>query len=249
MYVFFLDIDGTICAGQQVSCAVTDAIVRARKAGHKVFINTARAFVGMPAQVYDLPVDGFVNSFGLEVAVGGKFIHRKFIPKERVLEIAQYAFDNQVKMLFEGETRIFIHCEKEGALNPRDMSEFKQMLGDAGICKFILLGARKDEDKARFSQEFNFFAGEGIAKGYNKARGIEIVQAHYAVPREDVVAIGDSDPDMDMVRYAGIGISMGNGTEHLKDCAEYITLSVLEDGVAYAIDRLLMHDLEALKKP
>ena len=45
MYAFFLDIDGTLFDGERVSDRVIDAINKARSLGHKVFINTARAYV------------------------------------------------------------------------------------------------------------------------------------------------------------------------------------------------------------
>jgi hydroxymethylpyrimidine pyrophosphatase-like HAD family hydrolase len=50
-----------------------------------------------------------------------------------------------------------------------------------------------------------------------------------------------------MVTYAGIGISMGNGTPNLKACAKYVTKSYVEFGVAYAIDLMLNGKLDMLK--
>ena len=248
MYAFFLDIDGTIYDGKQVAGEVIDAISRARAAGHKVFINTARAYIGMPEQVYKLPVDGFVNSFGLDVFADGRFIHRNFISRERVVKIAKYAFDNELKLYFEGEIRIDINQEYEGGLSPRNIDEFETMLGENSMCKFVLVDGVTDADKAAFSADFNFYGTETIAKGYSKTRGIQIVEKHYGISREDTVAIGDTDPDFDMVSYAGIGISMGNGTPKLKECAKYVTKPFWEFGVAYAIDRLLEGDLAALEK-
>lgn len=72
MYAFFLDIDGTIYDGNRIAQEVTDAIARARAAGHKVFINTARAYIGLPPEVTVLPVDGFICAFGLEIFADGK---------------------------------------------------------------------------------------------------------------------------------------------------------------------------------
>ena len=248
MYLFFLDIDGTIYDGERVADEVIDAITRARDAGHKVFINTARAYVGMPEQVYGLPVDGYVNSFGLEVCADGRFIHRNFIPRRRVLEIAKYAFDSGTKLYFEGEVRIDINQKREGGLCPASITEFDQMLGESGVCKFVFADNPTDADITAFSSEFHFNGREAIAKGYSKTRGIQIVEEHYGTSRENTVAIGDTDPDIDMVNYAGIGISMGNGTPNLKACAKYVTKPFWKFGVAYAIDRLLEGDLEALKK-
>ena len=247
MYTFFLDIDGTIFDGNRVADEVIDAIIRARKMGHKVFINTARAYLGMPEQVYGLPVDGFVNSFGLEVCVGGKFIHRKFIPRPQVMKIAKYAFDSGTRLYFEGEIRIDVNQEFERALCPKSIDEFDRMLGESGVCKFVLPDKPTDADVEAFSADFDFFGIEAIAKGYSTARGIQIVEEYYGTSRESTVAIGDTDPDIDMVKYAGIGISMGNGTPNLKACAEYVTKPFWNFGVAYAIDRLLEGNLDALR--
>lgn len=239
MYIFFLDIDGTIYDGRQVAQEVIDAITRAREAGHMIFVNTARAYIGMPDQVYDLPVNGWVNAFGLEIFADGRFIHRKFIPRKRVLEIAEYAFEKGVALYFEGEIRLDLNCERDGRLNPKNMGEFERMLGENRVCKFALPDGLTDADRAAFSADFDFYDIEVITKGYSKARGMQIVQEYYGVSRENTVAIGDTDSDIDMVNYAGIGIAMGNGTPRLKACANFVTKTLEAHGVAYAIDCLL----------
>ena len=248
MYSFFLDIDGTIFDGTRVADEVIDAMIRAREAGHKVFINTARAYVGMPEQVYGLPVDGFVNSYGLEVFADGKFIYRHSIPRERVIEIAKYAFENEIKMYFEGEIRIDINNYHEGGLNPADIVEFEQMLGKHQMSKLVLCDRPTDADKALLGEEFDFYGIEVIAKGFRKSRGIKTVEDYFGLPHENTVAIGDTDSDIDMIQYAGVGISMGNGTPKLKASAKYVTKSYKEFGVAYAIDRLLEGDVMSLEK-
>ena len=238
MYAFFLDIDGTIYDGKQVSQTVIDAITAARKAGHKVFINTARAYIGMPREIYDLPVDGWIGSLGLEVFADGKFIHRHFIPRQRVLEIAEYAFENKIRLYFEGEIRLDLNNHRPGSLNPQNIAQFRSMLGSSRVCKFSLVDGATDRDKAAFSADFDFFDIEVIAKDHSKTRGIQIIQEYYGISQKDTVAIGDSDTDIDMVSYAGIGISMGDGTPKLKACADYITGSLEEHGAACAINRL-----------
>lgn len=248
MYVFFLDIDGTIYGGKPISAAVTGAIARAREAGHKVFINTARAYIGMPHEIYELDVDGYVNSFGLEVYADGGFIHRNFIPHERALKIAEYAFDNNVKMYFEGEIRIDINRTREGGLCPQNIHEFEEMLNRGHVCKFVIDGGPDEHDRTVFGEDYDFFCNEAVPKGYSKSHGIRIVEDHYGVPHENTVAIGDTDPDIDMVTYAGIGIAMGNGTKNLKNSARYVTKPFWDDGVAYAIDCLLDDELNALEK-
>lgn len=248
MYAFFLDIDGTIYDGKQVSGEVIDAIVRAKSAGHMVFMNTARAYIGMPEEVYALPVDGWVCSFGLEVFAQGRFIHRKYLPRLQVLEVAKYAFDHRKKLYFEGEIRLDLNCERRGSLNPKNMDEFETMLGQNRVCKFALPDGVTEADRSAFSADFDFYDIETIAKGYSKTRGIQIIQEHYGITRENTVAIGDSDSDWDMISYAGIGIAMGNGTPSLKARAKYVTKTMEEQGVAYAIDCLLAGDVRGIEK-
>ena len=42
-------------------------------------------------------------------------------------------------------------------------------------------------------------------------------------------------------QFAGYGVAMGNATEHLKSIADYVTKSNDEDGVAYAIENILLN--------
>ena len=246
MYAFFLDIDGTIYDGNRIAQEVTDAIARARAAGHKVFINTARAYIGLPREVFAFPVDGFICSFGLEIFADGKFLHRKFLPKETVLAAAQYAFDHHVPLYFEGETRLDLNRRWESSFHPKNLAEFEQMLGDHRLCKFSLPNGPTQADRDAFSEDFDFYDIEVIAKGYSKTRGIQLVEQYLGLTREDTVAIGDSDTDLDMVCYAGIGVAMGSGTENLKAAADLVTKAIAEHGVAYAIDYVLTKKANAV---
>ncbi|MDH8677201.1 Cof-type HAD-IIB family hydrolase [Fusibacter bizertensis] len=78
-----------------------------------------------------------------------------------------------------------------------------------------------------------------MAKGVSKATGIEALQKYFDVPLEDVIAFGDNENDMDMITYAGVGVAMSNAMEALKEVADFVTVSNDEDGLVYALDRLL----------
>ena len=239
MYAFFLDIDGTIYDGNRVADQVVEAITRARAAGHKVFINTARAYIGLPKEVLALPVDGFICSFGLEIFADGQFIHRRFIPMETVLEAASYAFKHHTPLYFEGEIRLDLNRRWESSFHPKNIADFMRMLGEHQVCKFSFPDGPTEQDKEAFSADFDFYDIEVIAKGYSKTRGIQLVEEYFGLSREEIVAVGDTDSDIDMIRYAGIGIAMGNGSPKLKASADFVTKSITEHGAALAIYRIL----------
>ncbi len=78
-----------------------------------------------------------------------------------------------------------------------------------------------------------------MAKGVTKATGIEAIRSHYDIPLEDVLAFGDNENDMDMIKYAGVGVAMSNATEALKSVANYIAKSNDEDGLCHALEDLI----------
>nr|WP_247747447.1 Cof-type HAD-IIB family hydrolase [Alkalihalobacillus sp. BA299] len=73
------------------------------------------------------------------------------------------------------------------------------------------------------------------ASGVNKARAIEKVCIRLGITMDNVLAMGDSLNDLAMIKEAGVGVAMGNAQNHVKECADWVTTSNLEDGVAVAI--------------
>ena len=74
---------------------------------------------------------------------------------------------------------------------------------------------------------------EIMPQGTSKAHAIEQLKHIYHYDR--LVVFGDGENDMDMLRYAGIGVAMGNATAEPKAAADYITDDVDHDGVRNAL--------------
>ncbi|MEN6327671.1 MAG: Cof-type HAD-IIB family hydrolase [Syntrophomonas sp.] len=81
--------------------------------------------------------------------------------------------------------------------------------------------------KPYFLEIMNCSANKGIA--------LKVVADHYNIAQEEVLAVGDSYNDLDMIKWAGIGVAMGNAPDAVKAAADYITLSNEEEGVAEAL--------------
>ncbi|MDF2820379.1 MAG: hypothetical protein K0R15_820 [Clostridiales bacterium] len=71
----------------------------------------------------------------------------------------------------------------------------------------------------------------------NKADGLAKLCEYLNISRENVMAIGDSSNDVDMLKFAGVSIAMANATDEVKELADHITLSNNDSGVAYAIEK------------
>lgn len=74
----------------------------------------------------------------------------------------------------------------------------------------------------------------------SKGRALTALVNRHNIPLEETVAFGDSYNDESLIKTAGFGIAMGNAVKPIKECADYITQSNDENGVAEAIKAVLL---------
>ena len=77
---------------------------------------------------------------------------------------------------------------------------------------------------------------EVIPSQINKGQGIRSICSVLGIGPEQVMAFGDAENDIPMLRVAGIGVAMGNAADVVKAAADYVTRSNNEDGVAAALE-------------
>lgn len=99
--------------------------------------------------------------------------------------------------------------------------------------KFLSLD--KFEVVSSFSKSF-----EVMPRGTSKGNAVKKICEYYGVHPSEVIAIGDNENDISMIEYAGLGIAMGNSEEKVKEIADYITESNDHDGVAMAIEKIIL---------
>lgn len=120
---------------------------------------------------------------------------------------------------------------------------------EQGVCKILIFepNERKLQAAAEFLQTLpktGYTSSEPklldvSSKGVSKGIGLEKLAEHMNIPREAICAMGDYENDISMIEYAGLGVAMGNANDTVKMCADYITETNDEDGVAKLIERLL----------
>lgn len=83
---------------------------------------------------------------------------------------------------------------------------------------------------------------ELVPLGIDKGRTLLRLLEHLHLTPAYLVACGDQDNDIPMLRVAGIGVAMGNAAENVKAAADYIAPSCDDDGVAHVVERFLLKD-------
>jgi len=74
----------------------------------------------------------------------------------------------------------------------------------------------------------------------SKADALQHLCGLLNVPHNQVMACGDSENDLEMLKFAGLSVAMANAAEPLKKIAHFITKTNREDGVAHAIQRFVI---------
>lgn len=77
-----------------------------------------------------------------------------------------------------------------------------------------------------------------------KSLGVDFLCKMWGFNKEEVLTIGDQNNDIDLVQCGGIGVAMGNGTPELKECADFITDTVENDGFVKAVEKFIIPHLE-----
>jgi len=73
-----------------------------------------------------------------------------------------------------------------------------------------------------------------------KGQALTALANQFSIPMETVVAFGDSYNDESLLKTAGFGVAMGNAVAQIRTCADYITATNDENGVAKAIWELIL---------
>ena len=89
------------------------------------------------------------------------------------------------------------------------------------------------------------FNVEVMTKSSNKRSGLEKIAEKFKIKQSEIICIGDSGNDKQMIEYAGLGVAMGNAFPEIKEIADYVTLTNEDNGVAHVIDKFILKQRQA----
>lgn len=95
-------------------------------------------------------------------------------------------------------------------------------------------------EKSGYRNDFDFVRScanyyEILPKGSNKGTGLEKLCKITGISKEKTIAIGDNENDIEMIRYAGLGVAVGNAAETVKQISNLVTVTNNESAVAKII--------------
>ena len=178
---------------------------------------------GMMALAADAPVDRWVFADDLWYASSDAGVH---VDHERLAS-------NQQPIVTEDTDALLDHADKITFV-----SDEPQVLADLHERARAQFGAR-----ATIVQSQTYYL-DVTALTANKGDGIRGLAEALDMPLDDVAAIGDQFNDVPMLELAGLAIAMGNAPERVRGIADEVTRGNDQDGVAHAIDTLILPRVE-----
>ena len=87
------------------------------------------------------------------------------------------------------------------------------------------------------NNQFNFVRSrrillEFVPKNVNKALALNALLEHLSLTPDNLMAFGDEENDIEMIKLARIGVAMGNAIPKVKAVADFQTLDNVHDGVS-----------------
>lgn len=255
---------------KKISKENKDAIKKAHDKGIKIAISTGRIFTSAMYYAEILGVKAPIiasNGAYIREKDKDKVIYQCEIEKEVCKKVASIAekynffncFNTYDKIIADKpfhDDYIYYKLNSELPENKRikleSVSNFKNILNEDEnkILKFISLsddyeGLKKAKEEIKNIEELEVVSSgknniEVMKKGVSKGNAVKVLSQFYKIDKEDIICIGDSENDLSMIEYAGMGIVMGNGDDYMKEKANYITDTNDNNGVAKAIYKFVL---------
>ena len=247
-----LDLDGTLLDDNKKISDKTIGFLKKIKEDIKIIPASARQFCTIKPYLEKLDLlneNNYTICFNGSLVVNNKEegLFSSYIDKNVVIEIDDFILDNNIDWTY------YLY---DNRLLRKDISDIKGFVNENKIYKIVGISNPDVIDKIRnslpkcildnleiTSSEQNRI--EFVNKGMTKVKAIDLVLNKLDINKENVVAIGDGDNDIDMIKYVGCGIAMSNSPEIVKENADIVTkYSNNEDGVYYMIKELLGEESE-----
>ena len=256
------DVDGTLVDKQkQLTPATIAAVARLRDAGYGFTIISARPRSGMMPIADALALDQPMAAFngGIVFQRDGSILFAEHLPDDLVASIHALAKGTAVDTwVFAGDRWYATdgagpHTASERITSNQEPVVCDDLSGIGNVDKITFVSddeallrvltakvkAEIADNQATIVQSQTYYLDVTPPSG-NKGAGVARLAEAFDTDLADTIAIGDQANDLAMFARAGRSIAMGQGPQAVRDAADAVTLANDQDGVAHAIDHMIL---------
>ncbi len=249
----FFDIDGTLVSlkTKVYPPELPQVLRKLREKGILLFVATGRSKFEIATErlLEGLEFDGLLTNNGQDAYdTRGKLLYSKPLEAGEAAALLDWVETMQEPCwMVSAEKSCLNFCNEAVKIAmdaihtaPPEQGDLRQML-EKPIYKIVLFRPKEEMAQpmalaptSRTTQWFTL-GQDIISKDGGKKNAMLEIIARYGISPEECIAFGDSENDLEMLRVAGIGVSMGNGTEECKAAADYVTTDCDEKGILNAL--------------
>lgn len=255
------DIDGTILNWDfgGFTPKVKECIKNLTASNVKVVLVTGRMHKAATFLADELGLDTPIVSYqgGMIKDRSGKVYYRKDLDAERAKEIIKWAKENNVHINLYMDDILYVEKDDETIKQytdarfidykvcPFESLEIKNVnkilaikYGDAPTVTGWVDFLSKEFPELYIVKSTPYFC-EISNNEAKKSCAVEYLCKLWDIEKSEVLAIGDQNNDIELLKSGGIKVAMGNGTPELKECADFITDTVENDGFVKACEKFI----------
>lgn len=259
------DIDGTILDWSLggFTPAVKNCIKNLTDSGVKVVLVTGRMHESAKVMANELglktPIVSYQGGLIKDNCENGKIYYRKDLEVKKAKEVIQWAKDNNIHINLYMDDILYVENDNE---------TIKKYAGvryvNYKVCSFNDLDIKNvnkvlaiDYNSAERVSDWVEYLSKKYPELYivkstpyfceisnadaKKSRAVECLCKEWNIKKEEVLTIGDQNNDIELLKAGGIKVAMGNGTPELKECADFITDTVQNDGFVKAVEKFILN--------
>lgn len=259
-----IDLDGTLLnSKKEISVRNHEALWKARGSGVRVVLSTARPHYRIVKYLEQL---GLADSEGVAICFNGglvllgdgsEVLYEHHFQVDELDELSQLGKDVGFPMFAYRSDGILASADDAVYRDRNPDAKFEVRNGFNGvdwslerIYKFALVGkpdairVLRGELPESLSERFEVSSSvpqfvDFVSRGISKSVALDRVGRAWGISPSQMVAFGDEDNDIPMLRFVGLSVAMGNASERVKEVAHMVTASNEDDGVARALDAIL----------
>ncbi|MEW9670813.1 Cof-type HAD-IIB family hydrolase [Ammoniphilus sp. 3BR4] len=256
-----IDVDDTLLNDDwKVTEATKNALAQAMDQGVTVTLATGRMYASakqIAAQTnLNVPLITYQGSL-IKNLVDEKVLYERSVPPaiaqflfeyadKHKLHLQGYYNDKLVSLEDNEKIKKYSHMAKV----PYSIESVEQLLSKP-LTKLLfyeepeVLVYHEEQLKGLIGQEVHITRSkpyflEVLHKEGTKGDAVRFLAQHFGCDLSEVIAIGDSWNDHEMLEVAGLGVAMGNAVDSLKQIADFVTKTNNEDGVKHVIDKFIL---------
>lgn len=262
--IVFFDVDGTIWDyKQEIPESTVKAIRMLREQGHYAFLCTGRTKATIRRkELLEIGWDGIVAGCGTYIEFMKQVLLNCHLSWESVERLVPVMQEKGIGAFLEGDEKLYIDW---AYYTGSEYAEgFRKELGSdclpiekADVTSTInkisveYLDLPHEEVIRVFGGDYHVIihdfknpdgsplnVAEIVPKDFSKATGMKWICDYLGIDREHTYAFGDSANDIEMLRFAGCGVAMGNASEITKASADYVTMDMYDDGIWHGLTHM-----------